>query len=64
MKGNEPMEPTITQNGALYLAQHRKTINQLEYFQRMRNAALSQGAAVRTLRTLRHSPPPHSDNGR
>ena len=58
------MEPTITQSGALYLAQHRKTINRLEYFQHMRIAALSQGAAVRTLRTLTHSPPPHSDNGK
>jgi len=58
------MEATITQNGALYLAQQRNTQDRRKYFQRMRIAALNQRAVVRTLRTRTHWPLPHRDNGK
>ena len=58
------MEATITQNGALYLAQQRNTKDQRSYFQRMRIAALNQRVVVRTLRTRTHGPLRHRDNGK
>jgi hypothetical protein len=58
------MEATITQNGALYLAQQRNTQDRRKYFQRMRIAALNQRAVVRTLGTRTHWRLPHRDNGK
>ena len=58
------MEVTITQSGALYLAHHSNTKDRHRYFQHMRIEALNQPAVVRTLRTLKHWPLRHSDNGK
>jgi hypothetical protein len=62
-KGNQLMEATITQSGALYLAR-RNPKDRRRYFQQMRIAALDQGAVVRTLHNLTRSPLLHSDNGK
>jgi hypothetical protein len=58
------MEPTITQNGALYLAQQRTPEARRRYFQHMGIAAPNQSAVVRTLRTLMRWPLRHRDNGK
>ena len=57
------MEITLTQSGALYLAQHQNTKDRRRYFQHMRIAALSQRADVRTLRSITYLPLRNKDNG-
>ncbi|PZR76464.1 MAG: hypothetical protein DLM52_06040 [Chthoniobacterales bacterium] len=41
------MEPTLTQNSALYLAQHRIAKQRIAFFELFRNAAQRQGPDVR-----------------
>ncbi len=61
------MEPTLTQNGALYLAQHRIAKERHAFFKLFRDRARRQGPGVRGPATfggaaiaLRF----HPDNGR
>lgn len=57
------MEATITQSGALYLAQRNANARQ-KFFDEVRRAARKQQAAPRRLRTLLHRLTLHADNGR
>jgi len=61
------MEPTLTQNCALYLAQHKTSKRRAALFKTFRTLAGRQGPDVR--RRLASGdlfivPPPHQDNGR
>jgi hypothetical protein len=61
------MEPTLTQNCALYYAQHKTSKRRAAFFQRFRAAARKQATDVR-LRLTRDKrfrlPPLFRDNGR
>lgn len=57
------MEATITQSGALYLAQHTHKKDRAGFFRHMRIAARNQPADRRT-RALITRPVLHTDNGR
>jgi hypothetical protein len=61
------MEPTLTQNCALYYAQHKTSKSRAALFQKFRAAASKQGADVRQQRTsgdLFIEQRLHQDNGR
>jgi hypothetical protein len=61
------MEPTITQNSALYFAQHKVSKRRAVLFRRLSAAASKQGPDVRRQLTsgdLFIATRPHQDNGR
>jgi hypothetical protein len=61
------MEPTLTQNCALYYAQHKTSKRRATLFKRFRAAARKQGPDVRqqlTFGDLFVVPLLHQDNGR
>jgi len=61
------MEPTLTQNCALYYAQHKTSKRRAALFKKFRAAARKQGPDVRRQLTsgdLFVVPRPHQDNGR
>ena len=61
------MEPTLTQNCALYYAQHKTSKGRATLFKKFRAAARKQGADVRqqlTFGDLFVVPRLHKDNGR
>jgi hypothetical protein len=61
------MEPTITQNSALYFAQHKVSKRRAALFQKFRAAARKQGPDIRrqlTFGELFIVPRLHRDNGR
>jgi len=61
------MEPTLTQNCALYYAQHKTSKGLATLFRKFRAAARKQGPDVRqqlTFGDLFVVPPLHQDNGR
>lgn len=58
------MEATITENGAVSLAQQRKTNARQNFFDELRRAAREQPAEPRRLRTVLHRLTLHADNGR
>jgi hypothetical protein len=61
------MEPTLTQNCALYYAQHKTSKRRAALFKKFRAAALRQGPDVRrqlAFGDLFVVPRPHQDNGR
>ena len=61
------MEPTLTQNYALYYAQHKTSKGRAALFKKFRVAARNQGPDVRqqmTFGNLFNVPPLHKDNGR
>jgi hypothetical protein len=61
------MEPTLTQNCALYYAQHKTSKRRATLFKRFRAAARKQGSDVRqqlTFGDLFVVPLLHQDNGR
>ena len=61
------MEPTITQNSALYFAQHKVSKRRAALFRRLRAAARKQGPDLRqqlTFGNLFIVPRLHKDNGR
>ena len=67
IKGELNMEPTLTQNCALYYAQHKSSKPRASFFQRFRAAARKQ--APETYQQLTHGTrfrrlPFHRDNGR
>ena len=67
IKGELKMEPTLTQNCALYYAQHKSSKRRASFFQRFRAAARKQ--APETYQQLTHGTrfrrlPFHRDNGR
>jgi hypothetical protein len=67
MNGRIKMEPTVTQNCALYYTQHKSSKPRASFFQRFRAAARKQ--APETCQQLAHGTqfrrlPFHRDNGR
>jgi hypothetical protein len=61
------MEPTLTQNCALYYAQHKTSKRRATLFKKFRAAARKQGPDVRqqlTFGNLFIVPRLHQDNGR
>jgi hypothetical protein len=61
------MEPTLTQNCALYYAQHKTSKRRTAFFRKFRAAARKQGPDVRRQLTsgdLFIVPRLHQDNGR
>jgi hypothetical protein len=61
------MEPTLTQNCALYYAQHKTSKRRATFFKKFRAAARKQGAEVRhqlIFGDLFIVPRLHKDNGR
>ena len=67
IKGELNMEPTLTQNCALYYAQHKSSKRRTSFFQRFRAAARKK--APETYQQLTHGTrfrrlPFHRDNGR
>jgi hypothetical protein len=61
------MEPTITQNSALYYAQHKTSKRRAALFKKFRAAARKQAPDVRRQLTFGDSfivPRLHEDNGR
>ena len=67
IKGEFNMEPTLTQNCALYYAQHKTSKGRAALFKKFRAAARKQGPAVRrqlTFGDLFIVPRLHRDNGR
>jgi hypothetical protein len=61
------MEPTLTQNCALYYAQHKTSKARATLFRKFRGAARKSGRDVRrqlTFGELLIVPPLHKDNGR
>ena len=67
IKGELNMEPTLTQNCALYYAQHKSSKRRASFFQRFRAAARKE--APETYQQLTHGTrfrrlPFHRDNGR
>jgi hypothetical protein len=65
--GRINIEPTLTQNCALYYAQHKTSKGRAALFRKFRTAALEQGPDVRqqlTFRDLIVVPLLHQDNGR
>jgi hypothetical protein len=61
------IEPTLTQNGALYLAQHRIFERRSAFFRKMRSAGSKRAPDIRrrlTLGELIIGQRLHQDNGR
>jgi hypothetical protein len=58
------MEPTLTQSGALYLAQHRIAKRRSAFFRRFRVAATNHAADLVTFGELARASSVHLDNGR
>jgi hypothetical protein len=58
------MEPTLTQSGALYLAQHKIAKRRNSFFRRINAAARKQTRGLVTLGKSSSLPPFNSDNGR
>jgi len=66
-KGRINMEPTLTQNCALYYAQHKTSKGRAALFKKFRAAASKGGPDVRwqlTFGELFIAPRLHQDNGR
>ena len=67
IKGELNVDPTLTQNCALYYAQHKSSKPRASFFQGFRAAARKQGPDVRrqlTFGELFLAPRLHKDNGR
>jgi hypothetical protein len=58
------MEPTLTQSGALYLAQHKIAKRRRAFFRRSRAAGGKRIADIVTFGELASLPVVHRDNGR